>query len=75
MNKELAKRIADAMNHWPGKQNPCKVITAEQAAMLQPIHKADGPDGYTVYAVQWGDVTIVVWVRSSGEVYVKNLCW
>lgn len=69
-----ARRIAEAMNCWAGKENRKQIITAKKVMELSPVatHEAEG---CLVYAYQWGDVTILACVRSDGHVTVKHTCW
>ena len=69
-----ARRIAEAMNCWAGKEHRSDVITAKKVMELTPVatHEAEG---MLIYAYQWGDVTILANVRSNGYVTVKHVCW
>lgn len=69
-----ARRIAEAMNCWAGKERRLEIITPKKVMEMTPVvtHEADG---MIVYAYQWGDVTILANVRTGGYVTVKNVCW
>lgn len=69
-----ARRIAEAMNCWAGKEHRQEIITPKKVMEMTPVvtHEADG---MIVYAYQWGDVTILANVRTGGYVTVKNVCW
>ena len=69
-----ARRIAEAMNCWAGKEHRQEIITPKKVMAMTPVvtHEADG---MIVYAYQWGDVTILANVRTGGYVTVKNVCW
>ena len=69
-----ARRIAEAMNCWAGKEHRRDIITPKKVMEMTPVvtHEADG---MIVYAYQWGDVTILANVRTGGYVTVKNVCW
>ena len=69
-----ARRIAEAMNCWAGKERRMEIITPKKVMEMTPVvtHEADG---MIVYAYQWGDVTILANVRTGGYVTVKNVCW
>jgi hypothetical protein len=69
-----ASKIAEAMNTWAGPQYRKDIITTDEVMAMKPV-KISSDGGHTVYACQWGDVTILVWLRDSGDVIVKNVCW
>lgn len=69
-----ARRIAEAMNCWAGKEHRREIITPRKLMQMTPVvtHEADG---MLIYAYQWGDVTILANVRTDGYVTVKHTCW
>ena len=48
-------------------------MTVEQAMKLSPISKAP-VGGHEIYAVQFGDVTLLFWFV-NGSCYMKEQCW
>jgi hypothetical protein len=74
IDRYTATRIAEAMNCWAGKEHRKEFITPEEVLKLTPLSTHER-DGYRIYAYQWGDVTILVWLQRSGDVFVKHVCW
>ena len=74
IDKYTAGRIAERMNHWAGENSFNQVITADEVLNLTPVVTSK-PDGYLVYAYQYGDVTILACVRGDGRVVVKHTSW
>ena len=61
MSIEDAKVIKNAVNNslFDGET----VLSLEDAAQMQPIPGSRGSDSITVLALQYGDLTIMVWVQ------------
>ena len=74
IDRYVAERIAEGMNTWAGKENRKQIITADEVLMLSPIATHE-PDGYVVYAYQWGDITILACVCNNGKILIQNVCW
>ena len=69
-----AAKIAEGMNTWAGKEYQKQIITTDEVLKLSPIATHE-PNGYVVYAYQWGDVTLLAWVLNDGRVLIKHTCW
>ncbi len=74
IDRYTAAKIAEGMNTWAGKEYRKQIITADEVLKLSPIATHE-PNGYVVYAYQWGDVTILAWVLNDGRVLIKHTCW
>lgn len=74
IDRYTAAKIAEGMNTWAGKEYRKQIITADEVLKLSPIATHE-PNGYVVYAYQWGDVTILAWVSNDGKVLIKHTCW
>lgn len=74
IDRYTAAKIAEGMNTWAGKEYRKQIITADEVLKLSPIATHE-PNGYVVYAYQWGDVTILAWVFNDGRVLIKHTCW
>ena len=74
IDRHTAARIAEGMNTWAGKENWKQIITADEVLNLSPIATSE-PNGYVVYAYQWGDVTILACVFHNGRVHIQHTCW
>ena len=48
-------------------------LTVEEALKLSPINKSPR-GGYDVFALQFGDVTLLFWF-ANGSCYMKEQCW
>ena len=58
ISRYTARKIAEGMNCWAGKEYRKDIITADEVLKLQ-----------------WGDVTILAWVRENGDVRIQHVCW
>ena len=74
IDRYTAARIAEGMNTWAGKEYRKQIITADEVLNLSPIATSE-PNGYVVYAYQWGDVTILACVFRNGRVHIQHTCW
>ena len=74
ISRSTAAKIAEGMNCWAGKEYRNNIITADEVLRLQPV-KTKEENGYVIYAFQWGDVTILAWVKPNCDVVVKHVCW
>ena len=74
IDRYTAAKIAEGMNTWAGKEYQKQIITTDEVLKLSPI-AAHEPNGYVVYAYQWGDVTLLAWVLNDGRVLIKHTCW
>ena len=74
IDRYTAARIAEGINTWAGKEYRKQIITADKVLNISPIETYE-PDGYLVYAYQWGDVTILAGVFRDGSVRIKHICW
>ncbi len=69
-----ATKIAEGMNTWAGEKHRKEIITADEVLNLSPIATYE-PNGYVVYAYQWGDVTLLACVFRNGHVRIQHTCW
>ena len=60
----IRQRVAQEMT----MQTHC-TITADMVSYVKTR------DRMNIYAAQYGDETILCWVRSDGEFIVKRVCW
>ena len=74
INRYAAERIAEGMNTWGGKGYHRQIITADEVLNLSPIATYE-PEGYVVYAYQWGDVTLLACIFRDGHIRVQHACW
>jgi hypothetical protein len=74
LDKYTAARIAEAINCWAGKEHRKEIITSAEVMKLQPI-TTDERNGYVIFPYQWGDVTILVWLRNDGSLFTKTVSW
>ena len=74
IDRYTAERSAEGMNTWAGKEYRKQIITADEVLKLSPIATHE-PDGYRVYAYQWGDVTILACVFRDGCIRIQHTCW
>lgn len=63
----LIKKLEDSRFGKKTKMN------VEQAMKLSPISKTP-VGGYEIYAVQFGDVTLLFWF-ANGSCHMKEQCW
>lgn len=66
MKREFAKMVVTELQRRNGPQ-----FSLFEAMSMEPIVS----DGYEMYAIQKGDVTIVVWITRDMQVHVKLLTW
>ena len=70
-----AEQIAEAINCWAGKEHRREIITPEEVrSRLTPIATHE-EGGYLIYAYQWGDVTILIWVQDGEVRSVQHVTW
>ena len=84
LRRTQAAKMADAVNNWHNYDNsgynkihqfPAKtIITATDIMNMKPIFSKD-EHPYPVYAIQRGDVTILVILHSDGSVRCQHTCW
>ena len=74
IDRSTAEKIAEAMNTWAGKEHRMQIITADMVLNLSPIAKHE-PNGYDVYAYQWGDVTILACQCCDGRILIRTASW
>ena len=74
MTVEKAEQIASAMNKRDGY--PINVVSVAEVMNLKPINIAKkGGQGYEVYAVQYGDMTVLCAVYADGRVRSQFPIW
>ena len=66
--------IAEAINCFRGKEHRIQIITADEVQYLSPIC-TNTPSGNTIYACQWGEVTIIVRISKDGDVNTQHINW
>lgn len=74
MDKATRIKVAAELNkHYGGKR-----FTENDVKKFEKVNKF-GPGGarchYDVYAMQYGDLTILVWIRLDGSIEVKGQAW
>lgn len=68
MTRELAKEIQSELK----KKNDA----GAGLSILEIMSMVQLPsDGYEIYAIQKGDVTVLAWKRSNGSIITKIQCW
>ncbi len=75
IDRNIAEKIAEGMNTWAGEKYRKQIITADEVLNLSPIATHEQPNGYVVYAYQWGDVTLLACVFHDGLVCIKHTFW
>lgn len=49
-------------------------FSVEEIAMMRPLHRDINDGGYTIYGIQSGDLTILVWLQiRNGDVCVRSV--
>lgn len=66
MERKFAQKVVDQLNDTNGPT----LSLFEAMAMRKVV-----TDGYTVYALQKGDVTFLAWIKEDGNVATKIVCW
>lgn len=66
--------IAEAINCFRGKEHRIQIITADKVLNLSPLY-TNTPSGNTIYAYQWGEVTIIVRISKDGDVNTQHINW
>ena len=70
-----ARIIAEAINCFRGTEHRMQIITADEVLNLSSPLYTNTPSGSTIYAYQWGEVTIVVCISKDGYVNTQHINW
>lgn len=73
---KTATLVKNAIN----KEMNGEIATLEDACRMQPISQTTYGSGYTILALQYGDLTILVWIQFSEKLgamvrKVKTQAW
>ena len=50
-------------------------ILLQDVQAMKPIQKSSKSGGYNIFAIQYGDLTLLVWVNQNEVKKVKTVAW
>lgn len=66
MERHLAERVLEELQKSWGSY----LSLLEVMAMTKVMS-----DGYEIYAITKGDVTIMAWIQKGGHIVIQSQCW